>query len=69
MWQILAFPRTGASQQNIRGIGKVKQCWCYHFYFAKAFDKAHYEILLNILKKIGIKGTLGVWLKNFLSNI
>ena len=26
IWQILPLPDTGASQQDIRGIGKVKQC-------------------------------------------
>ena len=26
LWQILSLPATGASQQDIRGIGKVKQC-------------------------------------------
>ena len=26
LWQILPLPATGASQQDIRGIGKVKQC-------------------------------------------
>ena len=26
LWQILPLPGTGASQQDIRGIGKVKQC-------------------------------------------
>ena len=26
LWQILPLPATGAPQQDIRGIGKVKQC-------------------------------------------
>ena len=36
--------------------------------FAKAFDKVDHDILLNKLKKIGINGTIGVWIHNFLSN-
>ena len=36
--------------------------------FAKAFDNVDHGILLNKLKKIGIKGKIGVWIHNFLSN-
>ena len=36
LWQIWPLPATGASQQDIRGIGKVKQCWCYLLRFCKS---------------------------------
>ena len=36
LWQILPLPATGGSQQDIRGIGKVKQCWCYLPRFCKS---------------------------------
>ena len=36
--------------------------------FTKVFDKVDHGILLNKLKKIGIKGKIGVWIHNFLSN-
>ena len=35
-WQIPSLPTTGASQQDIRGIGKVGQCWCYLLRFRKS---------------------------------
>ena len=36
--------------------------------FGKAFDKVDYGILQNKLKKIGINGEVGVWIRKFLSN-
>ena len=36
LWQILLLPATGASQQDIRGIGKVTQCWCYQLRFCES---------------------------------
>ena len=36
--------------------------------YAKAFDKVDHEILLVKLKKLGIKGKLLQWIKDFLSN-
>ena len=36
--------------------------------FSKAFDKCDFGILMHKLKKLGIKGKLGRWLFNFLSN-
>ena len=49
LWQILSLPATGASQQDIRGIGKVKQCWCY---------------LLRFLQKHLIKSTTAYYWTN-----
>ena len=37
--------------------------------FFKAFDKCDFGIHMHKLKKLGIKGKLGRWLLNFLSNI
>ena len=34
----------------------------------KAFDTVYHEILIKKLQKIGIKGVLLEWLKNYLSN-
>ena len=48
---ILPLPANGASQQDIREIGKMKQFWCYLLNFSKAFDKVDHGILLNKLKK------------------
>ena len=36
--------------------------------FAKAFDKVDHEILLKKIDKHGIKGKIGNWIKEFLSN-
>ena len=36
--------------------------------FAKAFDKVNHDILQKKLIKHGIKGKIGVWIKNFLQN-
>ena len=51
LWQILRLPATVASQQDIRGIGKVKNVDVTYLDFAKAFDKVDHGILLNKLKK------------------
>ena len=34
----------------------------------KAFDTVNHEILLNKIDKIGLRGNVGKWLKNYLSN-
>jgi len=39
-----------------------------YFDFAKAFDKVSHTLLIQKLEKIGVKGTLLKWIKNFLSN-
>ncbi len=36
--------------------------------FAKAFDKVDHHILLRKLKSLGITGSLGIWLSDFLSS-
>ena len=36
--------------------------------FAKAFDKVNHDILLRKIIKHGIKGKVGMWIKDFLSN-
>ena len=66
--QILPLPATGASQQDIRGIGKSNNVDVIYLDFAKQFDKVDHGILLNKLKKIGINGKIGVWIHKFLSN-
>ena len=66
--QILPFPATGASQQDVGGIRKVRQCWCCIFKFYKTFNKADHGTLLNKLKKSAFNGKVGVWMHNFLSN-
>ena len=35
-WKILPLPATGTTQQYIRGIGKVEQCWCDLLRFYKS---------------------------------
>ena len=35
--------------------------------FAKAFDKVDHNILCHKLKKLGITGKVGVWIKEFLT--
>ena len=35
--------------------------------YAKAFDKVDHEILLAKLRRLGVKGKLLKWIKNFLS--
>ena len=60
----------GASQQDIKRIGKVKKISCYLLRFCKkrSFDKVDHGILLNKLKKIRINSKIRVWIHNFLSN-
>ena len=58
----------GASQQDIRGIGKVNKVDIIYLDFSKAFDKVDHGIFLKKLKKIGINGKVGAWIHNFLSD-
>ena len=36
--------------------------------FAKAFDKVDHNILCQKLKRLGITGKVGIWIKEFLTN-
>ena len=36
--------------------------------FAKAFDKVNHDILLRKITNHGIKGKVGMWIKDFLNN-
>ena len=41
---------------------------CIYLDFAKAYDKVDHGILLNKLKLLGITGSLGRWIMNFLQD-
>ena len=51
VWQILPFPTIGVSQQDIGGIGTVKECDFIYLDIAKAFEKVDHAILLHKFKK------------------
>merc|ERR1712179_152712 len=48
-------------------MGTDKATWAVYLDFAKAFDKVDHDILCHKLHGLGIKGKVGIWIKEFLS--
>ena len=54
-------------EESIRAWEQGKVTDTVYLDFAKAFDKVDHNILCHKLKKLGIKGKLRVWTKEFLT--
>ena len=53
--------------KSIRAWEEGKATDTIYLDFAKAFDKVDHNILCHKLKKLGITGKVGVWIKEFLT--
>ena len=54
-------------EEAIRAWEKGKATDTIYLDFAKAFDKVDHDILCHKLKKLGITGKVGIWIKEFLT--
>ena len=54
-------------ENSIRAWEKRKATNTIYLDFAKAFDKVDHDILCHKLRNLGIKGKVGIWIKEFLS--
>lgn len=54
-------------EESIRAWEDYKATDTIYLDFAKAFDKVDHDILCHKLKKLGITGKVGIWIKEFLS--
>ena len=54
-------------EEAIRAYEEGKATDTVYLDFAKAFDKVDHDILCHKLKKLGITGKVGIWIKDFLT--
>ena len=53
-------------KESIRARKDGKATGTVYLDFAKAFDKVDHDIICHKLKKLGINGKVGIWIKEFL---